>query len=155
MVKKRLLANLGYYLIVLAFLVYGGFRMFGGVQAVGQVNGWTDTEIGIAIVDALTPGFPALSKRAIIPLTMSTYLGWSAVMGVVLTFGSLLALFKLRSGYWLMATYFMLFGVMFINYLVFNIKVGHLVAGLALFGIMLRLSNVHSPFRRVQSRPAA
>ncbi len=155
MARKRLLTNIGYYLIVTAFLIYGGFRLLGGVHVIGQLMGWSNTDIGRSIVDALAPGFPAMSSRALIPLSMFTYLSWSALMGVILTLGSFLAIFKLRAGYWLMAAYFMLFGVMFINYLVFNVKVGHLAAGLVLFLIMLRLSNVPSPFRSAQTEGTA
>lgn len=146
MERKKFLTNVGYYPIVIAFLIYGGFRTFGGVHVIGQLMGWSNTDIGRSIIDALEPGFPAMSSRALIPISMFTYLSWSAVMGVVLTTGSLLALFKKRAGYWLMASYFILFGVMFINYLVFNVKVAHLAAGLVFFLIMLWLSNIPSPF---------
>jgi uncharacterized membrane protein YgdD (TMEM256/DUF423 family) len=146
MARKSLPREIGYYLIATAFLVYGSFRVYGGVQAVAQLLGWADTDIGRSVVDALAPVFAGLSQRALVPLSMAAYLGWSAIMGIVLTAGSLLALFKNRVGYLLMATYFVLFGGMFINYLVFNAKVAHLAVGLVLFLIMLRLSGV-SPFK--------
>jgi hypothetical protein len=146
MARMSLLREIGYYLIAIGFLVYGGFRIAGAVPAVAQLMGWGDTDIGRSIVEALAPVFPALSQRALIPLSMAAYLSWSGIMGIVLTTGSLLALFKRRSGYWLMASYFILFGVMFINYLVFNVKIAHLAAGFALFLIMLRLSNKPSLF---------
>ncbi len=147
MARKSLLRDVGYYLIAIGFMVYGGFRIAGAVPAVAQLMGWGNTDIGRSIVEALAPAFPALSRRALIPVSMEAYLGWSAIMGIVLTTGSLLALFKRRVGYWLMAAYFILFGVMFINYLVFNVKIAHFVSGLVLFLIMLRLSKKPSPFR--------
>lgn len=152
MARKSLLREVGYYAIAIGFLIYGSFRIAGGVPAVAQLMGWGDTDIGRSVVDALAPAFPALTRRALIPLSMQAYLGWSTIMGIILTTGSLLALFKRRVGYWLMAAYFILFGVMFINYLVFNVKIAHLATGLVLFLIMLRLSNKPSPFRMGSSR---
>jgi hypothetical protein len=147
MARTKLAREIGYYMIATAFLVYGGFRVFGAVPAVAQLLGWADTDIGRSVVEALTPAFPAMSQRAIIPLSMASYLSWSALMGIVLTAGSLLALFKVRVGYLLMAAYFALFAVMFINYLVFNVRIAHLAAGFGLFLLMLRLSNLPSPVR--------
>lgn len=140
MVRKSLLGEIGYYLIASGFLLYGGFRLFGAVPAVTQLLGWSDTDIGRSIVDALMPAFPAMSQRAFIPLSMAAYLSWSGIMGLVLTAGALLALFKRRVGYWLMASYFALFAVMFVNYLAFNMKIAHLATSFAFFLIMLRLA---------------
>lgn len=146
MARKNLLREVGYYLIAIGFLVYGGFRIAGAVPAVAQVMGWGNTDIGRSIVEALAPAFPALSQRALIPLSMAAYLSWSGIMGLALTTGSMLALFKLHVGYWLMASYFILFGIMFINYLTFNVKIVHLATSLVLFLIMLRLSTKPLPF---------
>ena len=120
------------------------FRLVGSVPAVTQWLGWTDSVIGRSVIEALTPGFPALTRRALIPFSMGAYLGWRALMGIVLAAGATLALFRRRSGLWLMASYFLLFGVMFLNYLAFSTKIVHFAVGLVLFAVMLWLSKPRS-----------
>ncbi len=150
MFKRSAFRNVAYYMIVLGFLIYGGLRLYGTVPAVGQIMGWMNTDIGRLVVEALKPGFPELSAGAIIPLSIEVYMGWSALMGITLTLGSFLALFKLRAGYALMGLYFVLFGAGFVNYLAFNIKLLHFAAGLMLFLLMLWLSN--RPWRSQRPR---
>ncbi|GGY40783.1 hypothetical protein [Parvularcula lutaonensis] len=133
-----------YYLINIAFLVYGFARLVGSGLGFGQAARWFDTEVGRQAVDALRPGFAELSENAIVTLPMAGYLGWSLLMGVVLTVGSLLALFKARLGYILMASYFALFALMFVNYQIINVKLVHLTVGLALFAGLLLLSKRRS-----------
>jgi len=75
MARKSLLREIGYYLIAIGFMVYGGFRIAGAVPAVAQLMGWGNTDIGRSVVEALVPAFPVLSQRALIPFSMSAYLG--------------------------------------------------------------------------------
>lgn len=132
--------RIAYYVIAGGFLVYGGLRLAGGLPAIAQVMGWADTEVGRGVLEMLTEGLPEMSQRAIVPLSIPAYIAWSTTMGVVLTIGALLALFKRRIGYWLMGLFFVMFAWGFVNFMVINAKFLHFAAALLLFLLMLWLS---------------
>ena len=144
MIKSVRWRRIGYYVILSGFLLYGAVRMLGALPGFTQSMGWTDTQIGRQIVQTLESALPAMSEQAILPMSVPVYIGWSALMGFLLTSGSLLALAKKRAGHWLMASYFVLFGAGFLNYLVVNVKLLHFAAGLLLFLLMLWLSDRRS-----------
>jgi hypothetical protein len=131
---------IGYYLINIGFLIYGVLRLLGSVPGFAHVMGWWDNKIGREIVSKIDVALPELSEKAIVVLSIEAYMGWSVLMGLVLTVGSLLALFKARIGYLLMGSYFVLFGLGFVNYLSINAKILHFAVGLSLFVVMLLLS---------------
>lgn len=141
MSRRNRLRNFAYYVIIVGFLIYGALRLNGAIPAFGQTMGWWDTDIGREIVEALAPGFPEMSAGAIVPLSIEVYMGWSALMGITLTVGSVLALFKLRIGYIFISFYYVLFAAGFINYLVFNVKLLHFGVALAFFVLALWLSD--------------
>ncbi len=131
----------GYYVIALAFLVYGLLRLNGAVPAVGQAMGWSDTEMGRTVLAAARPGFAEMEPRGIVPLSLTGYMMVSLLMGITLSIGSLLALFKIRAGYYLMGLFFVLFALGFVNYQVFNSKIIVFAISLAFFILMLWLSD--------------
>lgn len=151
MSNTSLSRRIGYYVILVGFLVYGGIRAGGGLAAFAQAAGWWDTEIGRKVVETVASSLPEMSGRAFVPLSVEGYIAWSATMGIVLTAGSLLALFKVRGGYLLMGVYFVLFGMGFMNYMVLNVKLLHFAASLFLFLLMVWLSNIRL-FRMQSSR---
>lgn len=130
----------GYYLINSAFLIYGLIRLIGAVPGFAHIMNWWDNSIGSQIESKLDEAFPELSEKAIVVLSLEVYMGWSVLMGVVLTLGSALALFKIKIGYVLMAIYYILFGLMFINYWSIDTKIIHFIIGLSLFVLMIFLS---------------
>ena len=136
--------QIGYYLINSGFLIYGALRLLGAVPGVTHIMGWWENPIGEEIVAKLADGFPEMSEKAFVSLSMGGYMTWSALMGLFLTLGSLLALFKARVGYWLMGGYFALFAAMFVNYQAFNTKIVHFAVSLGLFVVMLLLSKRRS-----------
>ncbi len=129
---------MGYYVIAVGFFVYGALRLIGAAPGLGQAMGWSDTEIGREIVAKLATSLPEMSQHAFVPMSLATYIGWSGLMGIVLTAGSALALFRRRIGFWLMGAFFALFAFGFVNYLVVNIKLVHFGVALVLFLMMLR-----------------
>lgn len=148
MFKNGTPRQIAYYVIAIGFLIYGGLRVAGALPAFAQSMGWWDTQIGRQIVEVLESSLPEMSGQAIVSLPVQAYIAWSAIMGIVLTVSSLLALFMFRADYVLMGAYFFLFGLGFINYMVVNVKLVHFAAGLLLFLLMLWLSDVRP--RRMQ-----
>lgn len=138
--KPALASRIGYYVISTGLLVYGALRLIGAIPGLGQAMGWSDTEIGRNIVAKLASSLPEMSERAILPMSLATYIGWSGLMGFLLTVGSVLALFRRKSGFWLMGAFFALFAFGFVNYLVVNVKLVHFAVALSLFLLMLRLA---------------
>lgn len=141
MVTVRTAKKIGYYVIALAFLVYGILRLNGAVPAVGQAMEWSDTEMGRTVLAAARPGFAEMEPRGIVPLSLTGYMMVSLLMGITLSIGSFLALFKIRAGYYFMGLFFLLFAFGFVNYQVFNSKIIHFAISLALFILMLWLSD--------------
>lgn len=130
----------GYYVINVGFVIYGALRLLGAVPAFAHIVGWWENDIGREVVGKLDTALPELSETAIVVLPLEVYMGWSAVMGVVLTLGAAFALFRARIGYILMGIYYALFGLLFVNYPTVNIKILHLIIGLSLFFVMLLLA---------------
>ena len=129
-----------YYLIGLGFLVYGGARLFGGSLAFAHIMRWRESPMGAEVEGELVKAWPQLSEKAIIDIPIEAYLGWSLLMGVVLTLGALLALFRRRIGLVLIGGYYVLFGLMFVNYLAFNAKLLHFGIGVAMLALMVFLA---------------
>lgn len=146
--KRVTLRSVGYYLLAAGFFIYGAMRLGGSVPAIGQIMGWWDTELGRGVVEAIEPELPTLNAGSFVAYSLGGYIGWSATMGLLLTAGSLLALFRVRAGYALMALYFILFAAGFVNSLVFNVKLLHLAVGVGLFVLMIWLSDSGWPGRR-------
>lgn len=148
MTRRSTRQTIGYYLLATGFFVYGVVRLLGGLLAIGQIKGWSDTAIGRGAVEVIEPALPDLNAGSFVPYSLSGYIGWSSLMGLFLTAGSLLALLRVRAAYTLMALYFVLFAGGFVNSMVFNIKLLHLTIGLGLFVLMIRLSGSGWPGRR-------
>ncbi len=75
----------------------------------------------------------------IIPFNSLGYMGYITFMGLILVVGTAGVLLSKRWGTWVMSSYFVLYLLLFLNFLVFNVKVAHLGGSFVLFLLFLWL----------------
>lgn len=119
--------------LCLGFFVYGGARLVGAsviaVSASGAID-FLDVQPAVQNVQSL---LDKTRGQQIIPLTAMSYFVYSAVMGLFLTIGAFGALSARRWGTPVMAVYFVMFGLMFLNLQIMNANLVHLGGALGLY----------------------
>ncbi len=129
--------NLPRILIACALLLYGGLRLVVGLGLVGQ-------SLGIVHISALDEPLADVSTflaekadRTLVPVSPLGYVGYIALMGVVLSAGAIGVLRRRRIGLPLIGTFLLLYVGLFVNFLTINRKISHLVVCALLFFVLL------------------
>ena len=128
--------------IAIAFLGYGLIRLGVGSALLGQELGIIDFQVFHGPVDEIGMFIAKSSERQIIPLSVSTYVGYIALMGLVLSIGALGVLRKLPSGLFLIGVFIVMYAFLFVNFQTINPKAIHLGICVVLFGVLLWLKAV-------------
>ncbi len=123
--------------VALAFLGYGLIRLGVGSVLLGQEMGIFSfqplhealTDIGNFIEKA--------SDRQIFPVSVRGYVGYIALMGLVLSAGALGTLKDRTIGPLLIAAFIAMYTLLFVNFQTVNPKVVHLAVCVLLFGVLL------------------
>ena len=134
------MARLLYIVLGLGLALYGAARTLGNAAFFADRFGLYPNAMAAGVRDALADRLPALNEGAVVPLPIEGYLGWSLAMGIALTLGALLALFRVRGGFTLIALYHALFALLFLNYQTGGAKLYHLGASLAVFLVMVPIA---------------
>ncbi|MAP94368.1 MAG: hypothetical protein CMK07_05395 [Ponticaulis sp.] len=126
-------------LIALGLTLYGLARISGVATLCLQLLGVIDSPELAAASEDLIAALPDMNANAFIPMEPNIYLGYSFAMGVVLFLGGVLVLARQRGiGLALIFGYCAMFGLMFVNYQMFNAKIMHL-AIVSLLALILTL----------------
>ena len=125
--------------IAILFLGYGLIRLGVGSVLLGQELGILDFAVFQAPIDEIGMFIARSSERQIIPLSVSAYVGYIALMGLVLSIGALGVLRKLPFGLFLIGAFIVMYALLFVNFQTINPKAIHLGVCAILFGVLLWL----------------
>ena len=134
MLRKILIWAIGLF-----FLLYGLVRVASGAMLTNAllVTGEHDgVQEGL---DTIISVMDDPAQFEIIPFNSLAYIAYITFMGLILILGTVGALLSKRWGSWLMSCYFVLYLFLFLNFLVFNIKVVYLTGSFVLFLLFLWL----------------
>ena len=121
------------------FLLYGLLRIGVGSAMLGH-------EFGLFEIDALKEPIEEVGKfiaeklekdKILVPVTVGGYVGYIALMGLVLSIGAIGSLAKKGFGLPLIATFLLMYAALFINFQTINPKIVHLEMAGVLFLILL------------------
>lgn len=123
--------------ITLGLLFYSLARIVGGPILLLEMYGVLKNAKFTEQVDKLKKSLPDMNAKAFMPMSVTVYLSYSLVMGVILFSGAVLILFGQASlGLPLIFGYCGLFAFAFINFRTFNAKLAHLAVTLLLAMIL-------------------
>lgn len=127
------------WVIGVFFLLYGLVRVVGGVMVVIALSASGEHAALQEGANKVRAAMDNPNQFEIIPLSSMGYMSYIVLMGLVLIFGTAAVLLNRRWGVWVMSSYFALYLLLFLNFMVFNIKVAHLVGSFVLFLLFLWL----------------
>ena len=125
--------------IGVVFLAYGLLRIGIGSAMLGH-------ELGIFHIEALQEPIEEVGEfleekadnnKQVIPVTVGGYVGYIALMGLMLSTGAIGSLANKRFGLPLIATFLLMYAALFINFLTINPKIVHLAVAVVLFLLLL------------------
>ena len=118
-------------LIALLLLGYGLVRVGVGSALLAQAAGIIDfPELKDAVSEVGT-FVEARSSQQLFPFSVAGYFAYIVLMGVVLTWGALAALFRKRVGYHFLVIYLVMHAALFVNFREVNPKlIGLIVQGI-------------------------
>ncbi len=122
--------------IGVTLLLYGLLRIGVGSLLLSQHLGWLDVQ---ALQDANSDVGTFLAKSAdqqFIAVSVPAYLGYIAMMGLVLSAGAVRTLRDKSFGLRLMALFLLMYTVLFVNFQTVNPKVIHLAVCAMLFAVL-------------------
>lgn len=125
--------------IALAFLGYGLIRLGVGSALLGQEIGLIDLQAFRQPMDDIGNFLGKSAERQIIPVSVSGYVGYIALMGLVLSVGALRVLKNLPFGLPLIGAFIVMYVLLFVNFQTINPKAVHLAVCIVLFGVLLWL----------------
>lgn len=131
---KRILA----IIIAIGFGLYAVARLSGGAFLLFHAMGVFETAAAEAALGSLQTSLPEMNDVAIIPFSLTVYLGYSILMGFILLFGAAGVLLRRKMGPYLVIAYYGMFGLMFLNFQTANVKLLHFGVGL-FFAVILYL----------------
>ena len=130
--------------IVLAFLGYGLIRLGVGSALLSQEIGLIDSQaLGGPIAD-IGIFLGKSSEGQIIPVSVAGYVGYIALMGLVLSLGALRTLKNRSFGLSFIGAFIVMYGLLFVNFQTINPKAIHLGICISLFVVLLWLKGVFS-----------
>ncbi|WP_298918947.1 hypothetical protein [uncultured Algimonas sp.] len=144
--RKVLAWCIGALFILYGLIRFGGSAMIFHALTTGVESGFQD---GIDKIAALVD---RTADIQIVPFTVAGYFAYVALLGASQIAGTLGTMFRRRWGVWVMGVYFLIFGLGFVNFQLFNMKTGVLFVSLALYGLMLWLLRL-SPTGRRRDEP--
>jgi len=127
--------NIG-IVIGVTLLLYGLLRIGVGSLLLSQYLGWLDVP---ALQDATQDVGTFLAKsvdQQFIAVSVPAYLGYVAMMGLVLAAGAIRTLQDQSFGLRLIAIYLLMYAMLFINFQTVNPKVIHLALCTVLFAVL-------------------
>lgn len=127
------------WVIGLFFILYGLLRVAGGIMVISALLVDGEHEGIQEGADKVRSAMDNPAQFEIIPFNSFGYMGYIIFMGLILIVGTVGVLLSKRWGPWIMSSYFVLYLFLFLNFLVFNIKIAHLVGSFVLFLLFLWL----------------
>lgn len=127
--------------VSLALLLYGLIRIGVGTLLFGQEVGWLDLAAFQGPVTDIGGFLDRSADKQIVPVSVAGYLGYIALMGLVLTIGAVGSLRNRSFGLTLIALFLVLYAALFVNFQTINPKILHLAVCAILFGVLLWLSH--------------
>ncbi len=122
-----------------AFLLFGLIRIGVGTAMIGQELGWWafGGEMAEALAD--THRFVGERETNMLGFVPLSYFLFIVGMGLALAAGAILALWRRRLGYGLIALYLAMHGLLFLNFLTVNPKIAYLLVGTGLLVLLILL----------------
>ena len=130
--------------IAIVFLGYGLIRLGVGSVLLGQEIGLIDFEVFHAPVGDIGKFIEKSEGSQIIPVSVAGYVGYIALMGLVLSIGALRVLRNLPFGLALIGAFIVMYALLFVNFQTINPKAIHLGVCAVLFGALLWLKRTRS-----------
>jgi len=128
--------------IAFAFLVYGLIRLGVGSALLGQELELIDFHAFRQPLEDIGNFLGKSIERQIIPMSVSGYVGYIALMGMVLSVGAFRVLKGRPFGLSLIGAFIVMYVLLFVNFQTINPKAIHLVVCMVLFGALLALKRV-------------
>ena len=123
--------------IAIVFLGYGLIRLGVGSVLLGQEIGLIDFEVFHAAVGDIGKFIAKSNESQIIPVSIAGYVGYIALMGLVLSTGAFRVLRNLSFGLALIGAFLVMYALLFVNFQTINPKAIHLAVCVVLFGLLL------------------
>ena len=128
--------------VALVLLTYGLIRLGVGSALFGQVNGWIDFPAFHEPLIDIGNFLAKSTENQIIPFSVAGYVSYIALMGLMLLVGAFRALRNLTHGLSFIATFIVMYSLLFFNFQTINPKIIHLGVCIILFGVLLGLKNI-------------
>ncbi len=125
--------------IALAFLGYGLIRLGVGSLLLAQEIGLIDVQVFHAPLSDIGKFIAKSNESQVIPVSVAGYVGYIALMGLVLSTGAFRALRNLSLGLPLIGAFLVMYALLFVNFQTINPKAIHLAVCVVLFGLLLRV----------------
>jgi len=110
----------------------------------GQEIGLLDFQVFHVPIDDIGAFLMKSTERQIIPVSVSGYVGYIALMGVVLSIGAFRALKNLPFGLFFIGAFIVMYVLLFVNFQTINPKVIHLGVCIILFGVLRWLKGAYN-----------
>jgi len=126
-------------LISVGFLIYGLIRIGVGSLLLGQETGLVDIEAFHEPVRDIGAFLAKSADKQLLSVSVAGYVGYIALMGVVLSTGAVMSLKGRSLGLAFIGVFLAMYALLFINFQTINPKAAHLAVCAALFGVLFWL----------------
>lgn len=125
--------------ISLALLGYGLIRIGVGSLLLGQEIGLLDFQAFHEPIKDVGSFLTKSADKQIIPVSVTGYVSYIALMGLVLSIGAIRSLRDQSFGLYFIGAFLVMYALLFVNFQTVNPKAIHLAVCTALFGVLLWL----------------
>ncbi|MCR6702654.1 MAG: hypothetical protein NVV68_16565 [Dokdonella sp.] len=139
----HLMRRYGRIFVSLALLLYGLIRIGVGSLLFGQEVGWLNLPAFQGPIEDIGGFLDRSADKQIVPVSVAGYLGYIALMGLVLAVGAIGSLRNRSFGLTFIGLFLVMYALLFINFQTINPKILHLAACAILFGLLLWLNRTH------------
>lgn len=129
--------------ITLAFLGYGLIRLGVGSMLFVQIVGLFDFQVFHGPIDDIGNFLGKSDQKQIVPVSITGYVIYIALMGLVLSIGAIRALKNMPFGLSFIGAFILMYVLLFINFQTINPKVIHLGICIFLFATLFFLKGVY------------
>jgi hypothetical protein len=130
-------------IISIAFLGYGLIRIGVGSALLGQEIGLLDVLAFREPIDDIAGFLAKSSDKQIILVSVAGYVGYIALMGLVLSVGAIGSLRNQKHGMTLIGAFIAMYALLFVNFQTINPKALHLAVCTVLFCVLLWTKRKH------------
>ena len=130
-------------LISLSFLGYGLIRIGVGGALLGQETGLLDFQAFREPIEDISGFLAKSSEKQIVPVSVAGYVGYIAIMGLVLSTGAIGSLSDKKYGLNFIGAFIVMYALLFVNFQTINPKALHLAVCVVLFSVLLWIKHKH------------